>query len=269
MPKHFKPSIGDFIATEMQKVMHSEEHQRLYKTAVKAKKDDDKKADKKADPKAKKNEKKAPKCKHPKGCTCEKKAEKCDKKCKACKELSKKAYVQAAIDGFIRVSTVLDELELSKSASMTLQTLETLIAEAEDVFYTKDKKDDDDDDDDKEEDKKDDDKDEDKDEKKDKGEDKKDKKDDDKNDCGEGMMAEDMNKADEEIAIELDDESFEEPHDTDITELDPEFEAGKDFDFPEDEEDDDETIREILSDPEMASLFDDPESDEDEDEAYV
>lgn len=266
MPKHFKPPIGDLIANEMHKVMHSEEHQRLYKTAApRAKKEDEKKPEKKSDKKAdkgKKDDKKAAKCKHPKDCTCEKKAEKCDKKCKPCKEQAKKAYVRAAIDGFVRVSASLDELELSKSASMALQTLETLIAEAEEVFYAKDKKEDEDK---EEEDDKEDDKD------KDDKEDEKDKKHDDKNDCGEGMMVLDVNKADEEVAIELDDEPEvvdEEPRDTDITELGPNFDLPEEDDFEEDE-----TIREVMSefenDEELGSIFDEYKEEDDEDELYV
>lgn len=108
-----KLNTGEFVASEMESLMSSEEYRSLFKpsltvTAAKKKDDEDKKK----------------KCKCPPFCKCPgSKGEKCK-----CKKHKKEAAVEEVAEMLAKVSEQLDEANLSKTAAAALK----LIAEAMD-----------------------------------------------------------------------------------------------------------------------------------------
>jgi hypothetical protein len=284
-----KYSTGDAIAAEMASIMDSKEYKNIFakptpqfqKTA--AKKDEGK--DDKKGAKAKDKAKACAKCKG-KPCKCDtkakaKKGKKCSKcgkkciecKCKGCKEC-KVANLRTSINGLAKISEMLEELGLEKSAANTIIALDYLIKEAQQQISLPEQKiegsggldipkmpaaikdvkppgsaaadcnDDDDEDEDDE------------DEEDEKKKAKKDKKKDDEDEDDEDDDEDDKKKKDEDDEDEDDVDDLEakleaelgedgdEEEDFDLEELEPEAEQGfkgfedEDKDLPEDEDED-------------------------------
>lgn len=190
-----KDNLADLVAGEMNDILQSEELRRVFskpmpiKTASKKEKEDEKDEEKDKDKKDKDEDKK-------------------DKDEKKDEKKSKAEQLTLAVQGLAKISEVLDNLGLSKSALVTLRALEVVANEGcpseddsyskdEDMSYVKDKKDDEKED-------KDDDKKEDKD-------DKEEDKDDDKKEDKDDNDASDMNNGGIDIPDSVIDKALERP----------------------------------------------------------